>query len=115
VHDAFRISWLLRSGRSVIVHCRQRLQTPSRNIGHGVDFDVRSNFDVAVGSFGIWTLEVSGIHQSLRGFALNAREIDVEPSLKKVTASSGAQIHFGVNGSLWRQFDFLSGGHDLER
>ena len=48
--------------------------------------------------FGIWTLPVGAVHQNLCDFVLYPREVDVEASLKEVTAAGCAQVHFGVNG-----------------
>ena len=52
--------------------------------------------------FGIWTLQVRAVHQSLCDFALYAWEVDVKASLQEVTAAGYAQVYFGVNREISR-------------
>ena len=55
------------------------------------------------------------IHQALSDVALHTRQADVEASAEEVAAVRQVQVHFGVDGDVGRQRDFLFAGHKPDR
>ena len=53
-----------------------------------------------------------GIHQGLGGFALQARQADVEAGLERDKRRLSGKIHFGVDGRVGRKSDPRLAGHE---
>jgi hypothetical protein len=58
---------------------------------------------------------VRGVHESLGGLAVHARQTDVEASREAEDAMRRSQVDLGVNGHVSRQRDLLFAGDELDR
>src|SRR5258707_14675277 len=77
---------------------------------------VERHLDVAPCSVGICTcLAVRRVHNGLRDFALQARQVNVKPCSEEVNVARMAQVYFGINGYVSRKRDLHPVGHKPHR
>src|SRR5262249_35613571 len=76
---------------------------------------VNRDIDVPSCRLGIGTCLFRAVQNRLRDRAFQTRQTDVKPSPERVTVSTRAEIHFGVDGWIGRKSHFHLRGNNLYR
>src|SRR6267142_6561199 len=102
-------SWMARTLMAPAATQRRRPVTVSTS--NECDRDV----DIAARRTGIRAYLIGAVHQCLCGFAVDARQADLEPCGEAIGAVRGSDVHLGVDGRVGWESQLLSAGHEPDR